>query len=111
MNQTATTIIAEAGVNHNGSIDTAKKMIDAAAGAGADLVKFQTFKTELGITKNAGKAQYQLNTTDSSESQFNMIKGLELDINAHKTLIKYCKGKNIRFLSSPLLPKLAEVAE
>jgi len=83
-------IIAEAGVNHNGSIDIAKKLIDVAVEAGASAVKFQTFKTENVISKDAKKADYQKNTTDANESQFDMIKKLELDIETHKKLIAYC---------------------
>ena len=94
------TIIAEAGVNHNGSITTAKKLIDVAAGAGADLVKFQTFKAETLVTKQAEKADYQRNLDVKYESQFEMIKKLELDRAAHVELIKYCTGKNIKFLST-----------
>ena len=100
MNIIHTTIIAEAGVNHNGSIDTAKKMIDAAAEAGTDFVKFQTFKTESIITKNAEKADYQKDFTEKSEFQFEMLKKLELDRAAHEELIQYCKIKNIQFLST-----------
>ena len=100
MNQTATTIIAEAGVNHNGSINTAKKMIDAAAGAEADLVKFQTFKAETLINKTAEKANYQKDLTEQGESQFEMIKRLELNRAAHEELIQYCEQKNIQFLST-----------
>jgi len=94
-------IIAEAGVNHNGSIELAKKMIDTASDAGADAVKFQTFKAEKLVSKNAQKAAYQKETTDVKESQFAMIKKLELDIEAHKELMSYCKRKNIMFLSTP----------
>ena len=94
-------IIAEAGVNHNGSIDLAKKLIDVASDAGADAVKFQTFKAENLVSKNAQKAEYQKKTTDNKESQFDMIKKLELDNKTHKTLISYCQSKNIMFLSSP----------
>ena len=94
-------IIAEAGVNHNGSIRLAKKLIDIASYSGADAVKFQTFKTENVLTKKAKKAEYQNKTTDASESQFNMIKKLELGMGAHKELIKYCENKNIIFLSTP----------
>jgi len=100
LNQTATTIIAEAGVNHNGSINTAKKMIDAAAGAEADLVKFQTFKAETLINKTAEKANYQKDLTEQGESQFEMIKRLELNRSAHEELIQYCEQKNIQFLST-----------
>jgi len=94
-------IIAEAGVNHNGSIDLARRLIDEASNSGADAVKFQTFKAENLVTKNSKKAEYQKKTTDKNESQFDMIKKLELDINAHKELISYCHSKNIMFLSSP----------
>lgn len=95
-------IIAEAGVNHNGDIDIAKKLIDAAAAAGADAVKFQTFKAELVISKNAKKAEYQAqNTGNESETQLEMVKKLELDEKAHDELIAYAKAKNIEFLSTP----------
>ena len=94
-------IIAEAGVNHNGSIELAKKLIDVASDAGADAVKFQTFKAENLVSKNAPKAAYQKETTDKEESQFDMIKKLELDINTHKELMAYCEEKGIMFLSTP----------
>ncbi len=94
-------IIAEAGVNHNGSIELAKKLIDVASESGADAVKFQTFKAEKLVSKNAQKADYQKQTTNKTESQFDMIKKLELDLDTHKELIAYCKTKNIMFLSTP----------
>ena len=94
-------IIAEAGVNHNGSVELAKQLIDVASEAGVDAVKFQTFKTENLVSKNAQKADYQKETTDKEESQFDMIKKLELDTNTHNELITYCKVKNIMFLSTP----------
>ena len=94
-------IIAEAGVNHNGSIDLAKKLIDVASASGADAVKFQTFKADNLATKKAQKAIYQKENTDKEESQFDMLKKLELDIEAHKELISYCSNKKIIFLSSP----------
>ena len=94
-------IIAEAGVNHNGSIELAKRLIDVASESGADAVKFQTFKAEKLVSKNAQKADYQKQTSNNSESQFDMIKKLELDLNTHKELISYCKTKNIMFLSTP----------
>ncbi len=94
-------IIAEAGVNHNGSIEIAKKLIDVAIKSKANAVKFQTFKTENVLSRNAQKADYQKETTDTNESQFDMIKKLELDINTHKELIAYCKEKKIMFLSTP----------
>jgi len=93
-------IIAEAGVNHNGSIDTAKKMIDAAAEAGVNLVKFQTFKAETLVTETAEKAEYQKTMTGKVESQFEMLKKLELDRVAHTELINYCEQKDIQFLST-----------
>ena len=94
-------IIAEAGVNHNGSIDLAKKLIDVAADSGVDAVKFQTFKTENLVSINAEKADYQKETSGVEESQFDMIKKLELDANTHNILIDYCNTKNITFLSTP----------
>ncbi len=94
-------IIAEAGVNHNGSIDLAKQLIDVAVTAGADAVKFQTFKAESLVSKTASKADYQKETTDQQESQYDMIKKLELDLNTHHKLIEYCNSKSILFLSTP----------
>ncbi len=94
-------IIAEAGVNHNGSIETAKKLIDAAAHAGADFVKFQTFISEEVISKNAKKANYQIrNTKNTNESQLEMVKKLELSRDEHFELKKYCNTKKIKFLST-----------
>lgn len=94
-------IIAEAGVNHNGSIELAKKLIDVASDSGADAVKFQTFKAEKLVSKSAQKADYQKRTTDKNESQFEMIKKLELNVEAHKELMAYCKARSIMFLSTP----------
>tara|TARA_B100001057_G_scaffold500752_1_gene617591 strand:+ start:11630 stop:12625 length:996 start_codon:yes stop_codon:yes gene_type:complete len=94
-------IIAEAGVNHNGSIELAKKLIDVASSAGADAVKFQTFKATNIVTKSLEKANYQKNKNDPTESQFNMIKKLELTRQAHIELIDHCRKKKIKFLSSP----------
>lgn len=93
-------IIAEAGVNHNGSIELAKKLIDKASEAGADAVKFQSFKAESLVTKSAMKAEYQKETTGNSDGQFDMIKKLELDYTKHEELAEYCKAKDIMFLSS-----------
>jgi N,N'-diacetyllegionaminate synthase len=94
-------VIAEAGVNHNGDIELAKRLIDAACAAGADAVKFQTFTAERLVSKKAKKAQYQQETTDVSETQYAMLKRLELDADAHRTLMAYCKAKGIMFLSTP----------
>lgn len=94
-------IIAEAGVNHNGDLDLARKLIDVAVDAGADAVKFQTFKSERLVKKTAEKADYQKDTTGAHETQFQMLKRLELDASDHKILIDYCNGKNILFLSTP----------
>lgn len=94
-------IIAEAGVNHNGSIELAKKLIDVAVDAGADAVKFQTFKADNLVSKSAQKAEYQKKNTDNDESQYQMLKKLELDKSAHDEIISYCKKKNIMFLSTP----------
>ena len=96
-----TFIIAEAGANHNGKIEIARKLIDVAVEAGVDAVKFQTFKAKNIVSKYANKAEYQQKTTNSKESQFEMIKNLELDTTTHKKLITYCRKKNIIFLSSP----------
>ena len=96
-----TIIIAEAGVNHNGDINTAKKLIDAAADAGADYVKFQTFKASRLVSKSAQKADYQnTNTGNSKESQLEMLQKLELSEADHYLLLNYCKQKNINFFST-----------
>ncbi|WP_439151969.1 N-acetylneuraminate synthase [Winogradskyella sp.] len=96
-----TLIIAEAGVNHNGDLNIAKKLIDAAATAGVDYVKFQTFKSDKLVSKNAQKANYQKeNTGDANESQLKMLQKLELSEANHLELIAYCKTKNIKFLST-----------
>ena len=96
-----TFIIAEAGVNHNGSIEIAIKLIDAAKEANADAVKFQSFRADKLVSSNADKAEYQKQTTDSSESQYEMIKKLELSIDDHNKLYAYCNKIGILFLSSP----------
>lgn len=94
-------IIAEAGVNHNGSMENAFKLVDAAVSAGVDYVKFQTFKSENLVSKIAPKADYQVaNTENSTESQFEMLKKLELSHNQHELLIDYCARKNIKFFST-----------
>ena len=96
-----TIIIAEAGVNHNGDIETAKKLIDVASDAGVDYVKFQTFKADRLVSPLAQKAKYQIkNDKNSDDSQLNMLKKLELSDADHKELISYCKSKNISFFST-----------
>jgi N-acetylneuraminate synthase len=97
----STFIIAEAGVNHNGSIDMALQLIDAARAAGADAVKFQTFKSESVISRHAVKAEYQVSTTGGHESQLDMVRKLEFDSAAHRRLVEYCAKVGIRFLSTP----------
>lgn len=94
-------IIAEAGVNHNGDIGTARRLIDAAARAGADAVKFQSFKAEQLTTPEAPKAAYQLRSTSAAESQLDMLKALELSFESHAQLMDYCKDKGILFMSTP----------
>ncbi|MBI5789055.1 MAG: N-acetylneuraminate synthase [Candidatus Schekmanbacteria bacterium] len=94
-------IIAEAGVNHNGDLAIAKEMIRVAAQTGADAIKFQTFKTDQLVSKTASKADYQKKNSQRNEFQYEMLKKLELDINAHKELLKLCREKNIAFLSTP----------
>jgi len=93
-------IIAEAGVNHNGQLDLALQMIETAAEAGADAVKFQTFKAERLVTKTAPKAQYQMQSTDTNESQVEMLRKLELDEESHNILSEQAKHKGIQFMSS-----------
>ena len=94
-------IIAEAGVNHNGDIKLAKKLVDVAVDSGADFVKFQTFKSENVVSKSAKKASYQIkNSKNSSENQFQMLKKLELSFEQHQDLILYCKEKKIKFFST-----------
>lgn len=93
-------IIAEAGVNHNGDIDIAKQLVDKAYEAGADAIKFQTFKAENLVTKNAPKAEYQKSTTGDG-NQFEMLKKLELSTKDHIVLKKYCEEKGVMFISTP----------
>lgn len=94
-------IIAEAGVNHNGDIEIAKKMVDAACEAGADAIKFQIFKTDSLVIKNADKAEYQKLNTGIDETQYDMLKKLELSYEEHFKIMEYCKERNIIYLSTP----------
>ena len=95
-----TLIIAEAGVNHNGDLGLAKQLIDVAAEAGADLVKFQTFNADRLVTRSARKADYQTLTTDGDESQHEMLRRLELTAEMHRELIAHCTARNIGFFST-----------
>ena len=97
-----TLIIAEAGVNHNGSIDIAKLLVDKAADAGADIIKFQTFKSEKLVSKSAQQAEYQKRNIGarSDNSQLSMLKKLELSEQNHVELMAYCKEKDIKFFST-----------
>lgn len=95
-----TLIIAEAGVNHNGSIDMAKRLIEAAAEAGVDYVKFQTFKSEKLVSRHAAKADYQKANTGGEDSQLKMLQQLELSRDDHFLLIEHCKKCGIKFLST-----------
>lgn len=94
-------IIAEAGVNHNGSLELAKQLVDVAVDCGVDAVKFQTFKASSLVTKTAKQAEYQTTNTGKSESQFDMLKRLELSEQAHRELVNYCELRNIEFMSTP----------
>jgi N,N'-diacetyllegionaminate synthase len=94
-------IIAEAGVNHNGSLEKAFELVDAAVAAGVDYVKFQTFKADQLVSVNAKKAEYQIeNTNGNTESQYDMLKKLELSADDHEKIIAYCESKQIKFFST-----------
>lgn len=97
----AVTVIAEAGVNHNGRLDLALALVDAAADAGADIVKFQTFRADQLVTPSASKADYQIRNTGEANSQLEMLKALELDEAAHRRLIAHCQTRGVAFLSTP----------
>ena len=96
-----TFIIAEIGVNHNGSVDLAKEMIREAKSSGADAVKFQTFTAEALVSKETPKVDYQKETTGEAESHYDMIKSLELSHDDHYPIIEYCDLNNIQFISTP----------
>ncbi len=101
ISKTPTFIIAEAGVNHNGDIALAKQLIDIAADAGANAVKFQTFQAHRVVSRHAPKAEYQTQTTEQTESQLDMIRKLELSISDHEVLIEHAHTRGIQFLSTP----------
>jgi len=102
-------IIAEAGVNHNGDLILARKLIDVASEAGADAVKFQSFKADKTISKDSKKADYQEKTTAQEETQYEMIKRLELSYEDHVELINHANQRNIKFLSTPFDPDSLEL--
>ena len=106
-----TLIIAEGGVNHNGSLDIALRIIDAAKESGADAVKFQTFRADRLATRTAGKADYQKERAIREESQLEMLRGLELDAEAHRVLLRHCQEAGITFLSSPFDEESADLLE
>ena len=100
-------IIAEAGVNHNGSLEIAKKMIDCAVQCQVDAIKFQTFQADSLVSPFAPKAEYQKKLTNHRETQLKMLKAYQLDKHAHRQLMKYCKKRKILFISSPFdLPSI-----
>lgn len=101
MSPSPTLFIAEAGVNHNGSVDMALQLVDAAADAGADVVKFQTFRASSLASRHAPKAGYQVRTTGAEQSQLEMLQALELDGAAHRRLVSRCAERGIEFLSTP----------
>lgn len=104
-------VIAEAGVNHNGDLALARQLVDAAADAGADAVKFQTFKAEQLAVENAPKAEYQRRVTDASESHLAMLRRLELSEEAHRDLIEHCVRRKILFLSSAFEEESADLLD
>src|SRR2546426_7297198 len=104
-------IIAEAGVNHNGDVGMACELVRRAKACGADCVKFQTFQAERVVTQSSPKAQYQLKVTDPSQSQFAMLKALELSEVAHAELMELCAAEGIVFLSTPYSFKDAEMLD
>ena len=104
-------VIAEAGVNHNGSLEMARRLVDVAVDAGADAVKFQTFDAGRLVTAQAPKAEYQKRTTDATESQYEMLRRLELSPEMHRDLMEYCKERGVLFMSSPFDEESADLLE
>ena len=111
MTTARTLIIAEAGVNHNGSLDLALKLIEAAKDTGADAIKFQTFRATSLASQSAHKALYQQRTTSATESQLQMLQRLELDAASHRSLVEHCRKIGIRFLSSPFDAESADLLD
>jgi N-acetylneuraminate synthase len=104
-------IIAEAGVNHNGDLELARRLVDLAAEAGADAVKFQTFTADALVRRNAPKAEYQKETTGEAEGQHGMLRKLELGESAHRELADRCRSRGIEFLSTPFDESAADLLE
>ncbi len=104
-------IIAEAGVNHNGDLELARRLVDLAAEAGADAVKFQTFRADTLVRRDAPKADYQKETTGTAEGQYEMLRGLELSEQAHRDLAERCRARGIEFLSTPFDEDSADLLE
>ena len=104
-------IIAEAGVNHDGSLETARKLVEVAAQADVDAVKFQTFEAERMVTLSAPKADYQIQVTDASESQYDMLRRLELSPEMHQELLTYCGQQGVGFMSTPFDKASADLLE
>ena len=104
-------VIAEAGVNHNGSFDLARQLVDQARLAGADAVKFQTFRAEKMVSRSAQKAQYQKRNTGGADTQFEMLERLELSDADHRALLAYCRDAGVTFLSSPFDAQSADLLD
>ena len=104
-------IIAEAGVNHNGDVELAKRLVDVAAKACVDVIKFQSFKAERLVTLEAPKAKYQLQTTGEAQTQYEMLRSLELSKEEHCSLMAYCKEKHIMFMSTPFEEESADLLD
>ena len=104
-------IIAEAGVNHNGEVGLAKRLIDVAAESGADAVKFQTFRADRLVSPKAPKAEYQLQTTNPNESQSDMLQRLALSPEVHRELRNYCRERSVLFLSTPFDEESADLLD
>jgi N,N'-diacetyllegionaminate synthase len=104
-------LIAEAGVNHNGNLARARQLVEAARQGGADVIKFQTFAAERLVTSEAVKAKYQVEATGTSESQFEMLRRLELGVEEHRDLMEQCRAEGIAFLSTPFDEDSADLLE
>jgi len=106
-----TFVIAEAGVNHNGSIDIARRLVEEAGRAGADCVKFQSFSADRLVSRRAGKAPYQLRSAADAETQYDMLKALELSEDDHRALMDICRDNGVQFLSSPFDEQSADMLD